>query len=116
VRRAGPTGDRSSRLDGEVDPAGLVVLLGRPVRHPVAQRLQIHQLNGDGVDPGSSLKGGAGEAAGGDQQRPVAAQQEGDIYTCAQISRTSIKMIEKRYGHPDVERVHERYLAFMAAP
>jgi hypothetical protein len=23
-------------------------------------------------------------------------------------------MIEKRYGHPDVDRVHERYLAFMA--
>lgn len=40
-------------------------------------------------------------------------ERAGDIYTCAQICGTSVKMIEKRYGHPDVERVHERYLAFM---
>ena len=23
-------------------------------------------------------------------------------------------MVEKRYGHPNVEKLHERYLAFMA--
>lgn len=40
-------------------------------------------------------------------------ERAGDIYTCAQICGTSVKMIEKRYGHPDVDRVHERYLAFM---
>jgi len=41
-------------------------------------------------------------------------ERAGDIYTCAQICGTSVKMIEKRYGHPDVGRVHERYLSFMA--
>lgn len=41
-------------------------------------------------------------------------ERSGDIYTCAQICGTSVKMIEKRDGHPDVERVHEQYLTFMA--
>lgn len=41
-------------------------------------------------------------------------ERAGDIYTCAQICGTSVKMIEKRYGHPDVDRVHEKYLAFMS--
>jgi hypothetical protein len=42
-------------------------------------------------------------------------ERAGDIYTCAQICGTSVKMIEKRYGHPDVDRVHDKYLAFMTA-
>lgn len=39
----------------------------------------------------------------------------GDIYIAAQLCGTSVKMIEKRYGHPNVDRLHERYLAFMAS-
>ena len=38
----------------------------------------------------------------------------GDYYGCAQMCGTSIKMLEKRYSHPDVERIQERYLAYMA--
>jgi hypothetical protein len=41
-------------------------------------------------------------------------ERAGDIYTCAQVCGTSVKMIEKRYGHPDVDKVHEKYLAFMS--
>jgi integrase len=38
----------------------------------------------------------------------------GDIYIVAQLCGTSVKMVEKRYGHPNVDKLHERYLAFMA--
>jgi integrase len=41
-------------------------------------------------------------------------ERAGDIYTVAQLCGTSVKMIEKRYGHPEVDRLHERYLAFMS--
>jgi len=40
-------------------------------------------------------------------------ERAGDIYTVAQLCGTSVKMVEKRYGHPDVDRLHEKYLAFM---
>src|SRR4051794_1123622 len=36
-----------------------------------------------------------------------------DIYIAAQLCGTSVKMVEKRYGHPNVDKFHERYLAFM---
>lgn len=38
----------------------------------------------------------------------------GDVYVCAQLCGTSVKMIETRYGHPDVDRLRERYLEFAA--
>jgi integrase len=38
----------------------------------------------------------------------------GDIYIVAQLCGTSVRMVEKRYGHPNVDKLHERYLAFMA--
>jgi integrase len=38
----------------------------------------------------------------------------GDIYIVAQLCGTSVKMVEKRYGHPNVDKLHEKYLAFMA--
>ena len=38
----------------------------------------------------------------------------GDIYIVAQLCGTSVKMVEKRYGHPNVDKLHERYLAFVA--
>jgi integrase len=38
----------------------------------------------------------------------------GDIYIAAQLCGTSVKMVEKRYGHPNVDKLHERYLEFMA--
>ena len=36
----------------------------------------------------------------------------GDIYVAAQLFGTSVKMIETRYGSPDIDRLHERFLAF----
>jgi integrase len=36
----------------------------------------------------------------------------GEIYVAAQLFGTSVKMIEKRYGHPDIERLHEQFMAF----
>jgi integrase len=39
----------------------------------------------------------------------------GDYYGCAQICGTSIKMLETRYSHPDVDRIQERYLAFIGS-
>jgi integrase len=38
----------------------------------------------------------------------------GDIYIVAQLCGTSVKMVEKRYGHPNIDKLHERYLEFMA--
>jgi hypothetical protein len=38
----------------------------------------------------------------------------GDIYVAAQLFGTGVKMIEKRYGHPDVERLQEQFMAFAA--
>jgi hypothetical protein len=38
----------------------------------------------------------------------------GDIFGAAQMCGTSVKMVQTRYGHPDVDKLHERYLAFMA--
>ncbi len=37
----------------------------------------------------------------------------GDIYIVAQLCGTSVKMVEKRYGHPHIDKLHERYLQFM---
>jgi integrase len=37
----------------------------------------------------------------------------GDYYGCAQMCGTSIKMLETRYSHPDVDRIQERYLAYI---
>jgi integrase len=42
-------------------------------------------------------------------------EEGGDIYIAAQLCGTSVKMVEKRYGHPNVDKLHERYLAFVAA-
>ncbi len=36
----------------------------------------------------------------------------GDIYAVAQMCGTSVKMISQRYGHPDVDKLHEKFLAF----
>jgi hypothetical protein len=36
----------------------------------------------------------------------------GDIYVASQLFGTSVKMLERRYGHPDIDRLHERFLAF----
>ena len=36
----------------------------------------------------------------------------GDIYVGAQVFGTSVKMIETRYGHPNVDLIHEKVLAF----
>lgn len=36
----------------------------------------------------------------------------GDIYVASQLFGTSVKMLEKRYGHPDIDRIHERFMAF----
>jgi len=36
----------------------------------------------------------------------------GDIYVASQLFGTSVKMIEKRYGSPDIGRLHERYMAY----
>jgi integrase len=38
----------------------------------------------------------------------------GDIYIVAQLCGTSVKMVEKRYGHPNIDKLNERYLQFMA--
>jgi hypothetical protein len=38
----------------------------------------------------------------------------GDIYVASQLFGTSVKMIEKRYGHPNIERLHEQFTAFAA--
>lgn len=38
----------------------------------------------------------------------------GDIYVASQLFGTSIKMIEKRYGHPNIERLYEQFMAFAA--
>ncbi|HEX4611672.1 MAG TPA: hypothetical protein VH092_25980, partial [Urbifossiella sp.] len=38
----------------------------------------------------------------------------GDIYVASQLFGTSVKMIEKRYGSPDIDRLHERFMAFAA--
>lgn len=38
----------------------------------------------------------------------------GDIYVASQLFGTSVKMIERRYGSPDIDRLHERYMAFAA--
>lgn len=38
----------------------------------------------------------------------------GDIYVASQLFGTSVKMIEKRYGHPNIERLHEQFAAFAA--
>jgi hypothetical protein len=40
-------------------------------------------------------------------------EESGDIYVASQLYGTSVRMIEKRYGHPHVERLHEQFLAFM---
>ncbi|MBP3955481.1 hypothetical protein J8F10_09325 [Gemmata sp. G18] len=39
----------------------------------------------------------------------------GDIYVASQLFGTSVKMLEKRYGHPDIDRLHERYMAFASS-
>lgn len=38
----------------------------------------------------------------------------GDTYIVAQLCGTSVKMVEKRYGHPNVDKLHERFLAFVS--
>jgi integrase len=37
----------------------------------------------------------------------------GDIYAAAQIFGTGVKQIERRYGHPNIERLEEQFLKFM---
>jgi integrase len=37
----------------------------------------------------------------------------GDIYAAAQIFGTGVKMIERRYGHPNIERLEEQFMRFM---
>jgi integrase len=36
----------------------------------------------------------------------------GDIYVASQLFGTSVKMIEKRYGHPNIARLQEQFMAF----
>lgn len=36
-----------------------------------------------------------------------------DIFVASQVFGTSIKQITATYGHPDIDRIHEKYLAFM---
>jgi integrase len=36
-----------------------------------------------------------------------------DIFVASQVFGTSIKQITQTYGHPDVDRIHEKYLAFV---
>ena len=38
----------------------------------------------------------------------------GDIYVASQLYGTSVKMIEKRYGSPNIARLHERFMAYSA--
>ncbi len=38
----------------------------------------------------------------------------GDIFSCATIMGTSVKMLQSRYFHMDEEKMHARYLQFMA--
>ena len=38
----------------------------------------------------------------------------GDIYVASQLFGTSVKMIERRYGHPNIERLHEQFAEFAA--
>jgi hypothetical protein len=40
-------------------------------------------------------------------------EEGSDIYIASQLFGTSVKMIEKRYGHPNVERLHEQFVTFM---
>ena len=37
----------------------------------------------------------------------------GDIYVASQLFGTSVKMIEKRYGHPNLGRLEEQFMKFM---
>jgi integrase len=39
----------------------------------------------------------------------------GDNYVAAQLVGTSDKMLEKRYGHPNIELLHEKHMAFAAS-
>ncbi len=39
----------------------------------------------------------------------------GDIFGAAMMLGTSVKMLQTRYFHMDMEKLHERYLAFMAS-
>jgi integrase len=36
----------------------------------------------------------------------------GDIYVAAQLFGTSVRMIEQRYGSPDIDKLQDRFLAF----
>jgi site-specific recombinase XerD len=38
----------------------------------------------------------------------------GDIYVAAQLCGTSVKMVEKRYGHPNIDRLHDKFLQYHA--
>jgi integrase len=38
----------------------------------------------------------------------------GDIYVASQLFGTGVKMIERRYGHPNIERLQEQFMAFTA--
>ena len=38
--------------------------------------------------------------------------ETGDIYAVAQMCGTSVKMISQRYGHPDADKLHDKFLAF----
>jgi integrase len=40
-------------------------------------------------------------------------EKTGDYYGCAQLCGTSVKMLERRYGHPDSDKLHARYLSYM---
>lgn len=37
----------------------------------------------------------------------------GDIYVASQLFGTSVKMLEKRYGHPNIDLLHEKYMAYV---
>ena len=37
----------------------------------------------------------------------------GDYYFCSQLCGTSVAMLERRYGHPNTHKMHERYLAYI---
>jgi len=39
----------------------------------------------------------------------------GDIFGCAMMMGNSVKQLQARYYHVDEQKIHERYLRFMAA-
>jgi integrase len=71
-------------------------------RPRVVEYCKEHDINPDGLKPynfrHSAISAWVDKAA--------------DIYVAAQVFGTSVKMIETRYGHPNVELIHQKVLQF----